>query len=66
MRPQKTHFATIGRDFRCKAGSHAPETGSTLPPIMNIAPLQLARTQFTASLSFLALFLALSMALAWI
>lgn len=33
---------------------------------MNIAPLQLARTQFTASLSFLALFLALSMALAWI
>ncbi|AIT25007.1 cytochrome ubiquinol oxidase subunit I [Bordetella holmesii] len=33
---------------------------------MNIAPLQLARTQFTASLSFLALFLAFSMALAWI
>ncbi|AZY50156.1 cytochrome ubiquinol oxidase subunit I [Bordetella avium] len=33
---------------------------------MNITSLQLARTQFTASLSFLALFLALSMALAWI
>ncbi|AUL48202.1 cytochrome bd ubiquinol oxidase%2Csubunit I [Bordetella trematum] len=33
---------------------------------MNIAPLLLARVQFTASLSFLALFLAFSMALAWV
>ena len=32
---------------------------------MNIAPLLLARTQFMTSLSFLALFLAISLALAW-
>ncbi|MFQ6685075.1 cytochrome ubiquinol oxidase subunit I, partial [Bordetella pertussis] len=33
---------------------------------MNIPPLLLARAQFTASLGFLALFLAISLALAWL
>jgi len=46
--------------------SRVQETGSTLPAIMDIVPLLLARIQFTASLSFLALFMALAFALAWL
>src|SRR3546814_4582499 len=45
---------------------HVPATGSTLPAIMDIGPLLLARIQFTASLSFLALFMALALALSWL
>src|SRR3546814_12172502 len=62
----KRQFCHVRTPMPSKPVPHVPETGSTLPAIMDIVPLLLARIQFTASLSFLALFMALALALSWL